>query len=312
MDFLRLLEAGRNALCNALLAPITAFGEETLFLVVSMIALWCVDKKKGYYLLFVGVLGNVVNQLLKLLFCVPRPWVRDPAFTIVERARAQATGYSFPSGHTQTATGLYGGIARVTKNGLLRGLCIAFVALVGFSRMYLGVHTPADVAVSLAIGAALVFAAWPMFCNYDEDAKPAFLALAVLFLVSLGVTLYAEFAPFPANAILEFSDDGVETAYKLLGTSAGLLLCERLDRRYLRYDVRAPLPLQFVKAALGIGILVAARLLLKAPLLVLFAGHNIAHTTRYFVMTLLGGFAYPATFRFWANVKTDKTVEPAA
>lgn len=312
MDFLRLLEAGRNALCDALFASITAFGEETLFLVVSMIALWCVDKKKGYYLLFVGVLGNVVNQFLKLLFCVPRPWVRDPAFTIVERARTQATGYSFPSGHTQTAAGLYGGVARVTKNSLLRSLCIAFVALVGFSRMYLGVHTPADVLVSLAIGAALVFAAWPAFRNYDEDAKPGFLAFIVLFAVSLGVTLYAEFVPFPASAIPEFSNDGVETAYKLLGTSAGLLLCERLDRRYLRYDVRAPLPLQFVKAALGVGVLVAARLLLKAPLLALFAGHNIAHTARYFIMTLLGGFAYPATFRFWANIKTDRKAETAA
>ena len=48
----------------------------------------------------VGFFGTLVNQFLKLVCRVPRPWVRDPNFTIVEAARADATGYSFPSGHT--------------------------------------------------------------------------------------------------------------------------------------------------------------------------------------------------------------------
>ena len=70
----------------------TLFGEELLFMVLALAVYWCVSKEEGYYLLFVGFLGTIVNQFLKLLFRIPRPWVRDPNFTIVESARSGATG----------------------------------------------------------------------------------------------------------------------------------------------------------------------------------------------------------------------------
>ena len=152
MSFLYVLEGLRNAVLDAFFSFVTLFGEETIFMAVGMIVFWCVNKYKGYYLLCVGFLGTVLNQFLKILCRVPRPWVKDPDFTIVESAREAASGYSFPSGHTQTAVGLYGGIARVSKSTALRVGMIALAALVALSRMYLGVHTPADVLTSAAIG----------------------------------------------------------------------------------------------------------------------------------------------------------------
>jgi undecaprenyl-diphosphatase len=76
---------------------------------------WCFDKKHGYFLITIGFLGTVINQFLKVLFRIPRPWVKDPNFTIVESAKEAATGYSFPSGHTQSAVGSFGAVARFTK-----------------------------------------------------------------------------------------------------------------------------------------------------------------------------------------------------
>lgn len=73
-----------------------------------------------------------MNQFLKLLFRIPRPWVRDPDFTIVESARAQATGYSFPSGHTQNAVATFGGIARSTRRPWVRWTCVAVLLAVSF------------------------------------------------------------------------------------------------------------------------------------------------------------------------------------
>ena len=78
---------------------------------MGMVLFWCVYKRLGYYLLSVGLTGTVLNQFLKLLFRIPRPWVRDNSLTVVGDATEAATGYSFPSGHTQTAVGIYGGIA---------------------------------------------------------------------------------------------------------------------------------------------------------------------------------------------------------
>ena len=125
MAFLKLLESIRTPFLDTFFSLITLFGEETLFILVGLLFFWCIDKKEGFFLLCVGLMGTVINQALKLFFRIPRPWVRDPSFTIVESAREAATGYSFPSGHTQTSVGVYGGIARWTGRSLLSGVCIA-------------------------------------------------------------------------------------------------------------------------------------------------------------------------------------------
>ena len=151
MEFLYFLENLRTPFGDAFFSLITHFGEETLFIVAGLLVFWCVNKMEGYYLLIVGLTGTVINQFLKLWFRIPRPWVRDPNFTIVESARAEATGYSFPSGHTQSALGTFGSIARWNKEAWVRIACLAVCVLVPLSRMWLGVHTPADVLVGAAM-----------------------------------------------------------------------------------------------------------------------------------------------------------------
>ena len=112
MELLYFFEGLRNPVLDAFFALITHLGEETLFIIAGLLFFWCIDKLEGYYLLTVGLSGTVINQFLKLIFRVPRPWMKDPGFTIVESARAEATGYSFPSGHTQSAVGIFAAIAR--------------------------------------------------------------------------------------------------------------------------------------------------------------------------------------------------------
>ena len=87
MEFLYFLEGLRNPLCDTLFSLITHLGEETVFIVIGILFFWCIDKWEGYYLLTTGLMGTVINQFLKLWFRIPRPWVRDPDFTIVESAR---------------------------------------------------------------------------------------------------------------------------------------------------------------------------------------------------------------------------------
>ena len=96
MEFLYFLERVRVPVVNEFMLLITQFGEETAFLVAALILFWCVDKYKGYYILSVGFIGTVANQFLKLWFRIPRPWILDENFTILEQAREAASGYSFP------------------------------------------------------------------------------------------------------------------------------------------------------------------------------------------------------------------------
>jgi membrane-associated phospholipid phosphatase len=306
MEFLRLLEGIRTPLFDAIFQFFTFFGEETIFMVIAMSFYWCIDKKTGYLLLYVSFLGNLINTFLKLVFLVPRPWVLDKNFTIVESARAEATGYSFPSGHTQSSAGLFLGVTWAKKQLWIRIVCVALTLLVAFSRMYLGVHTPADVLVSLGIALLLVAIAYPLL-NRAWDAPKWFIPLVGLLLAAgVALILFIELVPMPVNAIEEFSLSCNESGYKMAGGAFGLAAVLWLERRYIRFSEKAVWWAQVLKVALGLGAVVAVQTLFKSPLLWLFGGHNAGNAVRYFLMTLVGGALWPMTFKFFGKLGHKK------
>lgn len=306
MSFLYFLESLRNPVLDSFFSFITLFGEETIFMAVGMIVFWCVDKYKGYYLLCVGFLGTVLNQFLKIVCRVPRPWVKDPDFTIVETAREAATGYSFPSGHTQTAVGLYGGIARISKNTALRVGMIVLAALVALSRLYLGVHTPADVLTSMAIATVLVFVMHPIFRKAEHSPKTMIAVLVSFIVLMVGYLCFVHFYPFPAEAYAADAVHNLESAQKngftLFGCSVGLLLVYTVDRKWLNFDTKAVWWAQMIKTVGGILLVLAAKELLRAPLDALFGGHLAARSVRYFLIVVVGGVLWPMTFKFFAKL----------
>lgn len=98
--------------------------------------------------LLVSVVGAAtMNGLLKMFFARPRPSVFPP-FSVEHT-------YSFPSGHTITAVALYGYLAILLwPEGyrLLALLVGSLIPIVGFSRIYLGVHYPSDILGAMALG----------------------------------------------------------------------------------------------------------------------------------------------------------------
>ena len=310
MDFLRLLEAIRTPFLDTVFQFFTFFGEETIFMIVAMGFFWCIDKKTGYLLLYVSFLGNIINTFLKLIFLVPRPWVLDKNFTIVESARAEATGYSFPSGHTQNSAGMFFGVAWARKEVWVRIVCVALALLVALSRMYLGVHTPADVLVSLGVALLLVLFAYPVLNRAWDNAKWFAPLIALLLAVGVALLLYIELVPMPANAIAQFSLECYESGYKMVGGAIGFAVVLWLERKYINFSVKAVWWAQLLKLVLGLGLVIALRLLSKAPLLALFGGHNTGNAVRYFLMVLTGGALWPMTFQFFG--KLGKKSETAA
>ncbi len=307
MQLLYWFESIRTPALDTVMSLITRFGEEALFLLVALFVFWCVDKRKGYYLLTVGFVGTLINQWLKVVCQVPRPWVRDPNFTIVESARASATGYSFPSGHTQCVTGYLGGIARFTQRMWLRVVCIILVLLVAVSRMYLGVHTPADVGVSLVIGVVLVFVLYPLmestlwFPNRMYGIIGAMLALSLAFVGFMELTPPAVTASSAdvLESALENNAEALKNAYTMLGAVAGVLIAYAFDSKVLQFPNRAPWWGQLIKVLGGLALVLVVKTLLKAPLLALCGGHDAAHAIRYFLVVLVAGCLWPMTFRFF-------------
>ncbi len=302
MEVLKFLESIRTPFGDTFFSLVTHLGEETIFIVVGLLFFWCLDKKKGYFILSVGFLGTVTNQFLKLWFRIPRPWVRDPEFTIVESARAEATGYSFPSGHTQSTVGVFGGIARIQKQLWIRIVCIAICVLVPISRMYLGVHTPADVGVSILVALVLIFVLYPIVNKVMESPKSMRIYLMVLTLLSLIYLAFVLLYHFPADVDAENLTSGIKNAYKILGCVLGLVVAYELDERFVHFETKGVWWVQLLKMVPGLVLLLVIKSCLKAPLYALLNGNYLADAIRYFLITAFAAGIWPMTFKFWNSL----------
>lgn len=299
MELLKLLESIRIPGLNELMLAITYLGDEIAFLVIALILYWCVDKKRGYYVMSVGFVGTIASQFMKLWFRIPRPWVQDPNFTILEQAREGAGGYSFPSGHSQSSVGTFGSMAATEKCSWLKWVYIAICILVPFSRMYVGVHTPLDVTVGSLIAVVLVFALKPII--YKNDGKYFPWLIGFMTVIAIGYLCYVEFFPFPADVDAHNLESGTKNAYTLLGCLLGLIVAYTVDVKWVKFQVKAVWWAQILKVLGGLVVVLAIKEGLSVPLASLF-GYYPGRLVRYFLIVVVAGCVWPLTFRFFDNL----------
>lgn len=303
MGFLYLLEKIRIPGLNEVMLLITRLGEETAFLAIALVVFWCVDKHRGYFLMAVGFAGTMINQLLKLAFRVPRPWVLDPDFTILEQAREAAAGYSFPSGHTQMAVGTFGSLAVTAKKRKTAVFCWILAFLVAFSRMYIGVHTPYDVGASVVIALALIFLLRPLVMEKTEKSmKPL---IAAMLLMALALLWYVERWDFPADMDGHNLESGIRNAYTMVGSLSGVAVVYLLEKNYVNFETKAIWWAQLLKVLLGLVVVLAVKEGLRSPLEMLF-GTYPGRAVRYFLIVLAAGFLWPMTFRWFSELGDKK------
>ncbi len=299
MELLYVLEKIRFPFLDKLMLLITELGSETAFLAVAIVLFWCVNKRYGYYILSVGCIGTIANQFMKLSFRVPRPWDLDPNFTIVEQAREAAAGYSFPSGHSQSAVGTFGALAYVVKNKTVRILAIVAAVLVPFSRMYLGVHTLKDVLVASAMAVALVLLLKGLVCEKEGKYFPWIMGIMTLLVTAF--LLFVEFYPFPANMAPENLASGVKNAYTFFGRVIALVIVYIVDSKWLHFPVKAVWWAQIIKVVVGLAIVLGVKSGTKNFLNAIL-GETIGRSARYFLIVMVVGILWPLTFRWFSKL----------
>ena len=305
MDMLRAIAEIRNPVFDLFFSVITRLGEEVFFLAAAIFFFWCVNKRQGYFVLITGLFGTVLNQGAKLLFRIPRPWVLDENFNIIESAREEATGYSFPSGHTQNVAGTYGSIAAFNPKKWKSIVCITIIILVSFSRMYLGVHTPLDVVVSLLIALALVLLLRPLF-ETEESFKRS-MPWIVVGSVILSVIFLVYVLSLSGVSFLDAHNyqSALKNACTLIGCTAGLVIVHFVDSKFINFQTEARWYAQLIKLALGLCGLLAIKSGLSAPLTALFGNEYVARAVRYFLVVVFAGAVWPLTFKWFSNLKID-------
>ena len=302
MAFLRYLEAIRMPVLNEFMLAITHLGEETAFLVLALIVFWCVDKRRGYLLMSVGFLGTMANQFMKLWFRVPRPWVLDPEFTILEQAREAAAGYSFPSGHTTSAVGTFGSLAATSRQKRSAVIYTVLAVLVGFSRMYIGVHTPADVIVGALTSLVLIV----LLRKVPWNGRAMNILVIVMMAASLGLLAFVQCYPFPADVDAHNLESGLKNGWTLVGCMAGVGVVYAVEKRYVNFTTAAVWWAQVLKVVLGLALVLLVKEGLRSPLEAIFGNPYPARAVRYFLIVVVAGVFWPVTFRWFYTLGKNR------
>ncbi len=300
MEVLRLLEKIRNPVLDEIMLKLTGLGDEIPLILVALIFFWCIDKRKAYYIISVGFLGLLSNQFLKMLFRVPRPWYRDSGFHAVEAAKEGAGGYSFPSGHSQNSVGIFGSVAVLEKNKLVRILCVIVCIVVPFTRLYLGVHTPADVLAGAAMALALIFIMRPLI--FGKDGKRIPYVLTFMAILSVAYLAFLYIWPCLTQITEDNLQSGLKNAYTMVGCLSGFLVAYFADKKWIQFSVKAVWWAQLIKVTAGLLIVLAIRQGLSSPLANLL-GENLGRMVRYFLIVVAAGVVWPLTFRLFPERK---------
>lgn len=285
MNFLWFLEGIRTTAGSGFFQFVTCFGQEAFLLTIICAFYWCIDKTFACQLGLTYFASGLAVQSLKITFRIPRPWILDPEFSPVQSAVPQATGYSFPSGHTQGGTCLFAPLALKTRKSFRKLLYISAFLLIGFSRMYLGVHTPKDVICAMLVSLAfsLIFAKYFSFFLQHIRTLTIILTLcALLVMIYAFILLHIDVLP------AKYASDCIKASGAGLGFSAGLFL----EQTKLRFTTETRTRTgQFLKLLFGLLSTAVFKLLLSS-----FGGSLPWKAFEYAFLVFWILFLYPSLF----------------
>jgi len=147
------IQSIRFPLLDAFFKTVTLLGNKEFYLIFFPILFWSLDIKLGYKLGLIFLFAAYLNQSLKELFGQPRPVDLQAGLNLIEEG-----GYGLPSGHAQMAMVIWGGLGVIVKRSWFRLMAALLILLIGFSRIYLGVHFPTDVFAGWLLGALILAA----------------------------------------------------------------------------------------------------------------------------------------------------------
>ena len=259
---------------DSLMLNITSLANGIITYLLLGAIYWCMDKRAGQLMGLNVSIACTLNQFVKNIFRIERPWVRDARIVPVPEALSGAGGYSLPSGHTTRATAVWGSLGEALRKKKLKAVsaaCWLVVLGVGFSRNYLGVHTAKDVLAALIAGIIMVLLLDRVMIWADKsknnDIAAAVIGCLICFLPMLKVGCLA-------NA----------------GAGIGFLIGWVLERHFVQFETEAAWPHRCVRFAVGgagiVFILTVLQGLLSQVMEGKYAGFFTSFSVAVFIMVV--------------------------
>lgn len=292
MEVLYWFESMRNPVMTKIFELITWGGEEMLLLAIICVLYWCVNKEIGYRVGLVFFTSGLCIQTLKITFRIDRPWIKDTLFEPVQSALRTATGYSFPSGHTQASTACFGTFAYYNRNKriwvMIVLLCIP--VLVAISRMYLGVHTPADVITSFLVSGVIVIIINIVFDRIKTSGQ-RIVTCVVILCVAVAVVLYSYILWHKGIIDYNYVSDCCKSAGGAFGFAVGWYI----ESKFINFDEKkGSLLFQIIKLLVGVTV----AMIIKIGLKYIIGSSIPADFIRYFILIMWAAVIYPLLIKF--------------
>ena len=157
IEVIRAIQNIQTPVLTGLMEFISVLGTEVLYVPLILFMLWWVDEKRGLRFGVLMILSIWINLFMKDLLRQPRPFNIDPSLGLIA-----ASGYGAPSGHAQLAMSfwiplsVWLGNVWPKRRTVIVAAAIAFVVLIGFTRLYLGVHFPTDLLAGWALAGVIL------------------------------------------------------------------------------------------------------------------------------------------------------------
>ena len=179
---------------------ISFLGTIEFYLIIIPALYWLVDPRLAFRFLLILLAGDFLGSSLKLFWHQPRPYWLGGV-----KAIGSDAFYGLPSTHALNSMGGWGFLAANWRNRLFTAFAAILIFLIGYSRLYLGVHFPHDVLLGWLLGAGLLY----LFIKYDGNvsARLGSLSLSTLVLVAFLVSLALILDGFIIHAAVASSPD---------------------------------------------------------------------------------------------------------
>lgn len=272
-DILRAIQSIINPFFDFLFTAVTSVAESLFIVGILLIVYWCFDKETGIFLMWTNLFGQGFSTGIKGVFKVPRPFGTPGIRTIHAET---ATGYSFPSGHTNAFTNMMWSFAIWNKKKNLFILAAVLPLVVAFSRMYLGCHWPIDVIGGYLLGVAAPFITYPLYKRWPEKRFLLCLITAAIYI------------PF-----LFIPEVDKKDLISCLGCSFGLAVGIYAEKRFINFENSANGKNRLLRITVGLPVIAAAYFLPK----LIFPASYIFDFIRYLIIGITGIAAAPAVFK---------------
>ncbi len=272
---------------DGVMKVITDLGSTGFYMAVIPVLYWCINKSLGFRLAIALSISNYMNVGVKFIFCRLRPYVVFPHLDAPEYLKLTGTGYSFPSGHAQVSSTFWTYLARSAREKWITVTGIVVVIFVAFTRVYATVHYPTDVLVGVVLGVAIAYLYGEIENRLRDSGAKGKERVRLGLAVSVVVPGLAFALSSPFNAAF------TEEVAQVLGFIAGAGVGYTLESVYVKYDVRASLPIQAIKIVLGLAGVMAVRYGLKA----VFPGTAFWNMLRYAMVAVWATLGAPFMFK---------------